>query len=79
MMSNGGIGKKRSSSDVTYTTIQIGNCSFVLDSRYQDLHLQGNGSYGTVVSAFDSYLCRKVAIKKVIDPFQDIVSVLYFL
>jgi serine/threonine protein kinase len=58
-----------------YESTKIGINNFIVDSRYKSLELQGSGSYGTVVSAIDSYLCRKVAIKKIIDPFQHIVSI----
>ena len=62
-------------SDSTYEKVQIGNSSFIIDSRYKNLQIQGVGSYGTVVSAIDSSLCRTVAIKKIIDPFSHIVSI----
>jgi serine/threonine protein kinase len=55
------------------TTIVKGN-KFTIDERYHSLHAIGDGSYGFVVSAIDHVTGLKVAIKKVIDAFNDAVD-----
>lgn len=54
--------KIRSTSEKSYI---VGQTSFVLPVQYSELKPVGNGSYGVVVSAVDSQLRRKVAIKKI--------------
>lgn len=57
-----------------YRVCQVGYSRFVVDKRYVDLKPIGDGSYGMVVSAFDSVAKRPVAIKKVRDAFADIID-----
>ena len=47
---------------------------FLLHSRYSDLKVLGNGAYGVVVSAYDSKLKQKVAIKKCKDAFESLID-----
>ncbi|CBK20736.2 uncharacterized protein [Blastocystis hominis] len=57
-----------------FYTVKIGNFTFEVDKRYQNLKVIGNGSYGIVCSADDVIAHRQVAIKKVKDLFQDSVD-----
>mmetsp|Transcript_7050 Transcript_7050/g.26431 ORF Transcript_7050/g.26431 Transcript_7050/m.26431 type:complete len:409 (-) Transcript_7050:637-1863(-) len=44
-----------------------------IDSIYTDIKLIGSGAYGTVVSAYDSVRKCRVAIKKVKNPFHNMI------
>lgn len=44
-----------------------------IDSIYTDIKLIGSGAYGTVVSAYDTKRKCRVAIKKVKNPFENII------
>jgi len=48
--------------------------SFVVDSRYTQLENIGTGAYGVVCSAMDTKLGRKVAIKKIANPFDVLMT-----
>ena len=54
-----------------YYTIQIGFTAFRIDRRYQNVKYQGDGSFGCVVSAYDTIMKRAVAIKKIRNPLSD--------
>ena len=54
---------------IRYYTVQIGFTTFRIDERYQNLTYQGDGSFGCVVSAYDTVANRPVAIKKIREPF----------
>lgn len=56
---------------VKYYTVQVGFTTFRIDERYQNLAFQGDGSFGCVVSAYDTLLKRSVAIKKIRNPLSD--------
>lgn len=45
------------------------NVEFIIDERYKSLKLIGSGSYGIVVSAYDSITKSRVAIKKILSAF----------
>lgn len=47
---------------------------YVIDERYSDLKFINNGAYGCVSSALDQKTSKRVAIKKVISAFQDLVD-----
>eukprot|EP00795_Rhopilema_esculentum_P008480 gene8480-14474_t len=55
-----------------YHRVQIGDTTFVIQERYQDLHPIGSGAQGMVCSATDTVLKQKVAIKKLSRPFQNV-------
>ena len=48
--------------------------TFHVDVRYQNLHIVGDGSYGCVARARDTFQDRYVAIKKVPNVFADLVD-----
>ncbi|BHF78763.1 Mitogen-activated protein kinase 10 [Sparganum proliferum] len=50
----------------------VGDSQFVIPKRYSGLRPIGAGAQGFVVSAFDSHLQQRVAIKKLAKPFQNI-------
>uniref|UniRef100_A0A158R8V0 Stress-activated protein kinase JNK n=1 Tax=Taenia asiatica TaxID=60517 RepID=A0A158R8V0_TAEAS len=50
----------------------VGESQFVIPDRYSGLRPIGTGAQGYVVSAFDSVSQRKVAIKKLTHPFQNV-------
>ena len=54
---------------IRYYSVQVGFTTFRIDERYQNLTYQGDGSFGCVVSAYDTVENRSVAIKKIRDPF----------
>ena len=64
--------QRLSPSTVKYYTTQIGCTSFRIDTRYQNLSLQGDGSFDCVVSAFDTVMNRRVAIKKIRSPLSEL-------
>ena len=64
--------QRLSSNAVKYYTTQIGCTSFRIDTRYQNLSLQGDGAYDCVVSAFDTVMNRRVAIKKIRSPLSEL-------
>ncbi|CAF1463316.1 unnamed protein product, partial [Rotaria sordida] len=52
-----------------YTTI-CGECTYTLPVRYQELAPIGQGAFGAVIRATDRETGQKVAIKKILRPFQ---------
>mmetsp|Transcript_12091 Transcript_12091/g.26404 ORF Transcript_12091/g.26404 Transcript_12091/m.26404 type:complete len:405 (-) Transcript_12091:612-1826(-) len=44
---------------------------FCVDSRYEFVRVVGSGTYGVVVEAWDSVGKRRVAIKKILQPFEE--------
>lgn len=59
-----------------YYSTDVGPSEFRVHSRYTNLKMIGDGSFGLVASAIDTKFKRKVAIKKVQLNFVDIKSVL---
>jgi len=57
-----------------YHDVKVGHDTFTVDVRYSKLKRIGNGSYGLVVSAFDSVTNRQVAIKKISNTFDDLID-----
>jgi len=55
-----------------YYNVQIGDTTFVIQDRYQNLQPLGSGAQGMVCSATDTILKQKVAIKKLSRPFQNV-------
>eukprot|EP00112_Aurelia_sp_Birch-Aquarium-sp1_P023834 Seg727.1 transcript_id=Seg727.1/GoldUCD/mRNA.D3Y31 product="Mitogen-activated protein kinase 8" protein_id=Seg727.1/GoldUCD/D3Y31 len=55
-----------------YYSVQIGDTSFVVQERYQNLQPIGSGAQGMVCSATDTVLKQRVAIKKLSRPFQNV-------
>mmetsp|Transcript_14874 Transcript_14874/g.25798 ORF Transcript_14874/g.25798 Transcript_14874/m.25798 type:complete len:486 (+) Transcript_14874:1089-2546(+) len=44
---------------------------FCVDDRYEYIHTVGSGTYGVVVAAYDKSTGKKVAIKKILQPFEE--------
>lgn len=61
-----------SSHSAKYYTTQVGYTTFRIDTRYQNLFRQGDGSYYCVASAFDTLMNRTVAIKKIRSPLSEL-------
>ena len=57
---------------VMYYSVQIGDTSFTILNRYQNLHRIGSGAQGMVCAAYDTITKQKVAIKKLSRPFQNV-------
>jgi c-Jun N-terminal kinase len=55
-----------------YYTVQIGDTTFQILDRYQNLHRIGSGAQGMVCAAYDTTIKQKVAIKKLSRPFQNV-------
>ena len=55
-----------------FKTTQIGDTTFSILDRYQDLHPIGSGAQGMVCAAYDTVTKQKVAIKKLSRPFQNV-------
>nr|ARJ54260.1 JNK [Aurelia aurita] len=55
-----------------YYSVQIGDTTFVVQERYQNLQPIGSGAQGMVCSATDTVLKQRVAIKKLSRPFQNV-------
>lgn len=52
-----------------FFTVELNHSQWVVPTRYSDLQAIGSGAYGSVCSAFDTQLHRRVAIKKLTKPF----------
>lgn len=61
-----------SSNLAKYYSIQVGCTSFRIDTRYQNLFLQGDESFDCVASAFDTIMNRRVSIKKIRSPLSEL-------
>ncbi|CAD5122219.1 DgyrCDS10670 [Dimorphilus gyrociliatus] len=55
-----------------FYTVQIGDSTFTILKRYQNLKTIGSGAQGIVCAAYDSESLRNVAIKKLSRPFQNV-------
>ncbi|KAL7450733.1 hypothetical protein ACHAWC_002601 [Mediolabrus comicus] len=51
-------------------TFKAGDHTFTVDSKYNFTRVMGSGAYGVVISAHDTHLNTRVAIKKVTKAFQ---------
>lgn len=52
----------------------MGGTPFVVDEKYEIIKQIGSGAYGVVASALDRQRNKKVAIKKVINAFDDLID-----
>ncbi|KAG5831690.1 hypothetical protein ANANG_G00306420 [Anguilla anguilla] len=57
--------------DKEYYSIDVGDSTFTVLKRYQNLRPIGSGAQGIVCSSYDHSLDRNVAIKKLSRPFQN--------
>ncbi|XP_013414946.1 stress-activated protein kinase JNK [Lingula anatina] len=55
-----------------YTTVEVGDSTFTILKRYQNLKPIGSGAQGIVCAANDSVTGQNVAIKKLSRPFQNV-------
>ncbi|XP_063160693.1 mitogen-activated protein kinase 8 isoform X3 [Candoia aspera] len=68
--SAGGI-MSRSKRENNFYSVEIGDSTFTVLKRYQNLKPIGSGAQGIVCAAYDALLERNVAIKKLSRPFQN--------
>uniref|UniRef100_W5K6R4 Stress-activated protein kinase JNK n=1 Tax=Astyanax mexicanus TaxID=7994 RepID=W5K6R4_ASTMX len=61
----------RNKREKEYYSIDVGDSTFTVLKRYQNLRPIGSGAQGIVCSAYDHILERNVAIKKLSRPFQN--------
>ncbi|XP_021574431.1 mitogen-activated protein kinase 8 isoform X8 [Carlito syrichta] len=61
----------RSKRDNNFYSVEIGDSTFTVLKRYQNLKPIGSGAQGIVCAAYDAILERNVAIKKLSRPFQN--------
>uniref|UniRef100_A0A672IU25 Stress-activated protein kinase JNK n=1 Tax=Salarias fasciatus TaxID=181472 RepID=A0A672IU25_SALFA len=61
----------RNKREKEYYSIDVGDSTFMVLKRYQNLRPIGSGAQGIVCSAYDHNLERNVAIKKLSRPFQN--------
>ncbi|ERE91229.1 mitogen-activated protein kinase 8 isoform 1 [Cricetulus griseus] len=62
---------QRSKRDNNFYSVEIGDSTFTVLKRYQNLKPIGSGAQGIVCAAYDAILERNVAIKKLSRPFQN--------
>ncbi|XP_053393024.1 stress-activated protein kinase JNK-like isoform X2 [Mercenaria mercenaria] len=55
-----------------YVTVEVGDSTFTILKRYQNLRPIGSGAQGIVCAAYDSVTDTNVAIKKLSRPFQNV-------
>ncbi|RXM36813.1 Mitogen-activated protein kinase 9 [Acipenser ruthenus] len=60
-----------SDSDSQFHSVQVGDSTFTVLKRYQQLRAIGSGAQGIVCSALDTVLGLPVAVKKLSRPFQN--------
>ena len=53
---------------------EVGGTPFIVDEKYEVLKQIGSGAYGVVASALDRQRNKKVAIKKVLNAFDDLID-----
>ncbi|CAI7994027.1 Mitogen-activated protein kinase 14 [Geodia barretti] len=53
--------------------VELAKTAWEVPSRYQDLSPIGTGAYGTVCAAYDTEKSVKVAVKKLVRPFQTVI------
>uniref|UniRef100_H9GHV5 Stress-activated protein kinase JNK n=4 Tax=Amniota TaxID=32524 RepID=H9GHV5_ANOCA len=61
----------RSKHENNFYSVEIGDSTFTVLKRYQNLKPIGSGAQGIVCAAYDAILERNVAIKKLSRPFQN--------
>lgn len=67
----GAYNRFKSSTPYSAHTFKAGNHTFTVDSKYSFTRVIGSGAYGVVISAQDTHLNNRVAIKMVPKAFQD--------
>jgi len=55
-----------------YVTVEVGDSTFTILKRYQNLRPIGSGAQGIVCAAYDTVTSTNVAIKKLSRPFQNV-------
>ena len=55
-----------------YVTVEVGDSTFTILRRYQNLRPIGSGAQGKVCAAYDNISDTNVAIKKLSRPFQNV-------
>jgi len=58
----------------TMHSFMVNTCKFLVDVKFSPLKPLGRGAYGVVCSALDKVANRKVAIKKVVNAFDDLID-----
>ncbi|XP_060710264.1 mitogen-activated protein kinase 8 isoform X1 [Hemiscyllium ocellatum] len=61
----------RNKRDIQFYSVEVGDSTFTVLKRYQNLKPIGSGAQGIVCAAYDAVLDRNVAIKKLSRPFQN--------
>uniref|UniRef100_A0A4X2M736 Stress-activated protein kinase JNK n=1 Tax=Vombatus ursinus TaxID=29139 RepID=A0A4X2M736_VOMUR len=61
----------KSKVDNQFCSVEVGDSTFTVLKRYQNLKPIGSGAQGIVCAAYDAVLDRNVAIKKLSRPFQN--------
>ncbi|XP_067828731.1 mitogen-activated protein kinase 8 isoform X3 [Heptranchias perlo] len=61
----------RNKRDNQFYSVEVGDSTFTVLKRYQNLKPIGSGAQGIVCAAYDAVLDRNVAIKKLSRPFQN--------
>uniref|UniRef100_A0A8C9UY27 Protein kinase domain-containing protein n=1 Tax=Scleropages formosus TaxID=113540 RepID=A0A8C9UY27_SCLFO len=61
----------KSKEDNQFYSVEVGDSTFTVLRRYQNLKPVGSGAQGIVCAGYDSVLDRNVAIKKLGRPFQN--------
>ncbi|KAL7531006.1 hypothetical protein ACHAXR_003798 [Thalassiosira sp. AJA248-18] len=69
--SHGAYNRFKSTTPYSAHTFKAGNHTFTVDSKYSFNRVIGSGAYGVVISANDTHLNSKCAIKMVPKAFQD--------
>ena len=64
-------GRSRNAPPYSAHTFKAGDHTFTVDSKYNFTRVIGSGAYGVVISAHDTHLNTRVAIKMVPKAFQD--------
>lgn len=68
---SGSFNRFKSSTPYSAHTFKAGNHTFTVDTKYSFTRVIGSGAYGVVISAQDTHLNCRVAIKMVPKAFQD--------
>ena len=55
-------------------TFTVSGTEFCVEERYELIKQIGVGAYGVVVSCFDKKENRQVAVKKVVNAFEDLID-----
>mmetsp|Transcript_50623 Transcript_50623/g.107852 ORF Transcript_50623/g.107852 Transcript_50623/m.107852 type:complete len:545 (+) Transcript_50623:185-1819(+) len=69
--SGGPYSRFKSTTPYSAHTFKAGNHTFTVDSKYSFTRVIGSGAYGVVISAHDTHLNTRVAVKMVPKAFQD--------